>query len=622
MHNLWRRSLAGLLVLCMMSSLTACNGNNGNSGNNGERENAGTSVEKPAVETSMQPKTAVEAEINVEAVPGLSEDFLMGWDISTLTAEYASGVKFYDYEGNELAAMADFCQFAADCGITHARIRIWNDPYDAKGHGYGGGNCDIANAVAIADACKEAGLKVLLDFHGSDFWADPVRQLAPKAWKNYSVDQKCTALAEFITDALEQVSATGVDIDMVQVGNETNYGFAGEDDISNMVKLFAAGSDAVRAFDSDIQILLHFTDPQKGTMTDWAPRLEENVDYDILATSYYPFWHGSLSDLSGLLQDAAAASGKPVLVVESYYPYSTVNSDSGGTREYIGDLEWPINEQGQATYVRDLIDAANKGGSIGVFYWEPAWITVGDTTGLEGDELEAQLAKNNDIWEEFGSGWASSYAGKYDAEADGTYGGSDVETMAFFDAAGHPLPSLGVWKYVYTGAVTDREWDDTLPETSASTGDSYTAAEGNLIPADAASFKSGDDFVIDGAAISSIPAGDDPYDDEGSMHWWSESEVVTNSVTYTKLITLTKGKYKFSAYAQGMSGDKVTLQVLDADGKELFTGKSVTLADWINWKQPTVKFSLKKDTDVTLRVIVDIQTGGWGTVDCLELVEK
>lgn len=611
MCTLWHRRLAGLLALCLVFGLAAC----GSSDN----DNTNTSATDLSEEPPAEPGTAVAAEINIEAVPGLPENFLMGWDISSLPAEYASGVKFYDYDGNELSTIADFCKFAADCGITHVRVRIWNDPYDAQGHGYGGGNCDIANAVSIADACQEAGLKLLLDFHGSDFWADPARQLAPKAWLNYSVDQKCTSLAEFITDALTQVSATGVDIDMVQVGNETNFGFAGEDNFDNMLRLFAAGADAVRAFNPDIRILIHFTEPQNGTMADWAPRLDGSVDYDILATSYYPIWHGPLSDLADRLQEAARISGKPVLVVESYYPYSDVNSDSGGTLEYNGDLNWPFNEQGQATYVRDLIDEANRGGSIGVFYWEPAWITVGDTTGLEGAALEAQVAKNSAIWEKFGSGWASSYAGEYDDHARDWYGGSDVENMSFFDTTGHPLPSLGVWKYVYTGAVTDRIWDDTLPSTSTG-GESYTPTEGNLIPADAASFKTSDGFVIDGAAISAIPADDDPYDDESSMHWWSENEAVTNSVTYTEPISLAAGSYTLSAYAQGLAGDTVTLQILDADGNLLFVGEPVTMADWANWRKPTVAFTLETDTSVTLRIVVDIQVRGWGTVDCLELL--
>jgi arabinogalactan endo-1,4-beta-galactosidase len=120
------------------------------------------------------------------------------------------------------------------------------------------------------------------------------------------------------------------------------------------------------------------------------------------------------------------------------------------------ETQYPFSAQGQASFLRDLIDTVNEAGGLGVFYWEPAWITVGDTTGLSGDDYDAQVAKNKTLWETNGSGWASSYASDYDPDDAGKwYGGSAVDNQALFAANGKPLDSINVWKYVRTGAYTN-----------------------------------------------------------------------------------------------------------------------------------------------------------------------
>lgn len=239
-----------------------------------------------------------DAPIAVTKVNKLSSDFIMGMDISSMISELESGVVYRDYDGNELATLDDICRFIKEQGINHIRVRVWNNPYDANGNGYGGGNNDVAKAKEFADACRNAGLKMLVDFHCSDLWTDPGKQQEPKAWKGYTLEQKKEALNTYITESLNTIDPSKDVVDMVQVGNETTGGFIGETNVSNMCVLFSAGAAGVKTYNPDVKVVIHVESPHKRTMVTWAENLQNNnVDYDILATSYYPYWHGTLDNL-------------------------------------------------------------------------------------------------------------------------------------------------------------------------------------------------------------------------------------------------------------------------------------------------------------------------------------
>ncbi len=424
-----------------------------------------------------------DGEISVETINTLPDDFALGMDISSIVSEFNSGVTYQDYNGNTLYNVKEFCQFLAnDCGISHVRVRVWNDPYDANGNGYGGGNCDINTAVQIAEGCAAAGLKMLIDFHYSDFWADPGKQTAPKAWGSYSLSQKQAAIAEFTTNSLEKIRATGATVDMVQIGNETTAGVCGEWTTENMCKIFNSASAAIRALDKSIRIVVHVTNPEKGNVTTWAKNLDTyNVDYDILATSYYPYWHGTLSNLTQQLQTVRTTYGKDVMVAETSYAYTLEDSDGwqNTINEGSSDIDMPyeFTPQGQANSVRSVINAVNDAGGIGVFYWEPAWITVGDIRGLSGDAYTQQWNKNSLLWETYGSGWASSYSVDYDPDDAGLwYGGSAVDNEAMFYPDGSPISSLRVWQYV-RGNITTTEETTTTEPTTTSTESTTTTTE-------------------------------------------------------------------------------------------------------------------------------------------------
>ncbi|NTV39019.1 MAG: hypothetical protein HGA51_03545 [Demequinaceae bacterium] len=389
----------------------------------------------------------VQAGIHVDKVEGLSADFINGVDVSSVLSLEESGVVFRDAAGD----VADVFDVLAEAGLTHVRVRVWNDPYDANGNGYGGGDNSPARAVEIGQRATAAGLKVLVDFHYSDFWADPSKQKSPKAWAGFTVAQTVAAVGQYTADTLQAMKDAGVAVAMVQVGNETNNAVAGISGWADMSQVFSAGSASVRAVFPDALVAVHFTNPETaGRYANYAASLDAyGVDYDVFASSYYPFWHGSPESLTAVLKQVADTYGKKVMVAET--SWATTLEDADGHPNVI-DLPsettaYPVSVQGQATAVHDVIQAvANVGDAgIGVFYWEPAWLPVGPPSALEANKV---------LWEEFGSGWASSYAGEYDpADAGVWYGGSAWDNQAMFDVQGYPLESLNIFSYVRTGAV-------------------------------------------------------------------------------------------------------------------------------------------------------------------------
>ena len=394
----------------------------------------------------------------VSKVENLPEDFIMGMDASCVPSLEAGGVKYYDHDGNE----KDVYQILAENGVNYIRVRIWNDPFDAGGNGYGGGNCDIDNAVEIGKRAAEYGMKLLVNFHYSDFWADPAKQMVPKAWKGMSIDAKSEALYQYTKDCLRKLVDAGVDVGMVQVGNETNGAMCGESSSSlngwkKITQLLNAGAKAVREVCPNALVAVHFANPEKVTNYEsYSKNLDYyQVDYDVFASSYYPFWHGTLDNLSEVLSKIATTYGKKVMVAETSYAFTAEDTDFYGNT--IGEgggivKDYPFTVQGQANLVRNVIDTmVNKTtNAIGVFYWEGTWISSG------GENYEENLA----LWEKHGSGWASSYAKEYDPDDAGQwYGGCSVDNQAFFDAEGHALESLKVFALVREGNVVENKAD-------------------------------------------------------------------------------------------------------------------------------------------------------------------
>ncbi|WIM24362.1 glycosyl hydrolase 53 family protein [Microbacterium sp. zg-Y625] len=606
----------------------------------------------------------VEAGIVVAKVEGMPADFIAGADVSSAIALEQSGVVFRDTAG----APADLFDVLADAGITDVRVRVWNDPFDAAGNGYGGGNTDVARAVEIGERATAAGLGVLVDFHYSDFWADPAKQHAPKAWEGFTAEQTADAVGEFTESALADFVAAGVDVRMVQIGNETNGAVAGITGWAGMAQVFSAGSAAVRSAVPDAKVVVHFTNPETaGRYAGYARELaDRGVDYDVFASSYYPFWHGSLDNLTTVLSDVADTHGKQVMVAETSWAHTLEDGDGHGN---VIDLPseataYPVSVQGQATALRDVIEAVVEVGDagIGVFYWEPAWLPVGPPS---------QLERNRELWETFGSGWATSAAGEYDPDDAGQwYGGSAWDNQALFAFDGTPLESLQTFRYARTGATAPREvssveqpaitrqdGDDlALPDTVAVTYNDGSIEQQPVTWSDAADWITGPGvYRVSGATASghatvatvtvqavnhlrnpgfedadlsmwqssgplTLRAADDPRSGTRSGHFYAADAY---GFTLSQTVTgLPAGDYTASGALQGdgEGSGGVTLQLSSSLGDA--AEAPFALTGWRVWSEPqTGAVTIAEGDTLTVTVRADLPGGAWGTLDDLVLAE-
>lgn len=414
---------------------------------------------------AKMPTGVEKAEIYVEPIEGISDDFIRGVDISSIISEEQSGVKYYNEAGEE----EDIFKILADAGVNYIRVRVWNDPYNKQDMGYGGGTNDTAKAAEIGKRAAEYGMKLLVDYHYSDFWADPGKQKSPKDWAHKTYADKVQACYDFTYESLKTIIDAGADVGMVQVGNETNNGMAGETDFTRIAELMNQGSKAIRQlateYNKDIQVAVHYTNISDYNGIDGVlKKLEEHqVDYDIFGISYYIFWHGTFENLEAVMRNVVDNYGKKVMVAETSYAYTLEEGDGHGNSVGEADLNknYAATVQSQATAIRDVMATVAKVGenALGVFYWEPAWIPV-EVVDWNSDNWQATVDSNKLKWEEFGSGWASSYASTFDKDDAGQYyGGSSWDNQAMFDFWGHPLPSLNVFKWVKYGTECDLKVD-------------------------------------------------------------------------------------------------------------------------------------------------------------------
>ena len=618
---------------------------------------------------------AEESSLYVKKVENLPEDFIFGMDVSSVLAEEASGVKYYDFDGNE----ADLFRILADIGITHIRVRVWNNPFDDQGRGFGGGNCDAAAAAEIGRRAAACGLKLIVDFHYSDFWADPGKQMVPRAWKGMEIEEKTEAVYRYTLESLNRMKEAGADVAMVQTGNETNGAMCGEKTWMNIAFLMDAGARATREVYPEALVALHFANPENpDSYRTYAKKMdyyEKNglIHYDVFATSYYPFWHGTLENLSMILTEISETYGKKVMVMETSYPYTTEDTDFSGNTAGSGTAgDYPFSVQGQANSVRDITDTVVNGtpAGIGVVYWEGAWIAVGTKSWEE----------NHEKWEKYGSGWASSYAAVYDPDDAGRYyGGCAVDNQAFFDAEGKPLESLKVFRLMRTGneagitavaleepeVVCDLNAPLVLPETvnAIMTDNSRQAVPVNwslteeqdrqMHSSGAAKYEitgtaggmearcrvsmvefnylrdPGFEEGGDAWVITDLRKADELYIEDKKadslsgtkhMHFWSAAQ---NSVEFTLEQTvrdLPEGKFRFSLSIMGGDcGDTDIYAYVKVDGQETARSGQLPITGYNNWHEGVIpEFDHPAGSEVTVGIYVrcgGAGKGAWGKID-------
>ena len=419
-----------ILNAILIVSFVACSNNNHNNKQNSNEQNDAIYESTTPIHTSDIEDDRIESFLHIDKIEGLSDDFMLGVDISSIISLEASGRKFYDFDGKE----QDIFKTLSESGVNYIRVRVWNNPFDENGNGYGGGNCTVDTAIEIGKRAKEYGMGLFVDFHYSDFWADPGKQQAPKAWENETIEEKEKAIYSYTVESLEDIKENGVKVGMVQIGNETTGGICGEFEKENIYRLMKSAAKAVREHDSGIKIAVHYTNPEKQVYSYFAEDLKNyGMDYDIFATSYYPEYHGTIDNLKNELTKVHNITGKNVMIAETSWSYS-----------YNKNNAYASSVQGQADEISACVNAMTELGdyAVGVFYWEPAWI---DVPGISESE-------KNEKREEYGAGWASSYAGAYDPEDAGKYyGATSCIYTSLFDEEGHPLESLRTFLFVKYG---------------------------------------------------------------------------------------------------------------------------------------------------------------------------
>ena len=622
--------------------------------------------------TFSQPEGPEESTVYVEPVDGISDDFYRGMDVSAVLALENSGVKYYNFDGEE----QDVFMTLAQAGVNYIRLRVWNDPYDENGNGYGGGNNDVATAITLGQRATQYGMKVCIDFHYSDFWADPKKQFVPKAWEGIDIEEKSAALYNFTLESLTQILEAGVDVGMVQVGNEINNGMCGETDVANVRKLLTAGSKAVRevaaSSGKDILVAVHYTniDDMKKLDTLLTGLQVKEIDYDIVGLSFYPYWHGTMEDLKNAITHVRNTYGKKVYVAENAYCYTSEDGDgSANSIKGTDDLAegYSASVQGQANEVRDVCAAASEAGAEGIFYWEGTWIPVGPAD-----------ADNSAIWEKYGSGWASSYAGGYDPKDAGQYyGGSSWDNQAMFDFTGHPLASLNIFKYLKFGATAPLAID-TIPEivVSCNIGAEvklpdtvsiiYNDRSEEQVPVTwdaediaAIDTENGGEFTVagsldEGTEVTAIVTVErvnyvqnpgfedadtsmwtvtysgetnptdyqvkaaDAHSGEVAFHFWSGTSDMDFSIEQS-FTDLEPGTHELSAFSQGgdLAADASMELYAVVDGKELTV--PFMLTTYADWQNPTVSGIKVTDGTLTIGVRYQCNKNSWGTLDDLTL---
>jgi len=364
---------------------------------------------------------------------------ILGIDVSTYLEELSFGAKYYD--GDKQIDPLD--AFRAN-GVDHMRIRLWNDPFGESGEPYLAGSCDIDNYTKLAKLAKSKGYKILLDFHYSDFWADPAKQFIPKAWTAYNIEELVSAVYDFTKTSLIAAQNEGVLPDMIQVGNEITNGMLWpigklEDregrrgNYENFSRLVGAGCRACREIAPEAKIVLHLErSNDKAVYQEFFFEMQRaNIDFDVIGASYYPYWHGTPEELFENL-NACRHFGKELMVVELGYGFTTESYTLDGEkkrlvidaeRAYVKGFteKYPVTPEGQAAFVRDFLAGACKNGIDGVFYWEPLW--------LPGENIC----------------WASE-AGQSYIHEEGKSTSNEWANQCLFDYNGRKLPAFDEYK--------------------------------------------------------------------------------------------------------------------------------------------------------------------------------
>lgn len=322
-------------------------------------------------------------------VTDTTDVFYFGADLSYVNEMEDCGVVY-----KEKGATKDPYRIFADNNCNLVRLRLWHTPswYDTLNTGKR--YSDYEDVKKSIQRAKAAGMDVLLDFHLSDFWADPQRQWVPKAWEPVvnNLPVLKDSVYNYITQTLNSLNAAGLMPEMVQIGNETNRGILLAPPVNDAGwvldwnrngVLFKSAISAVRAVETNtgkkIKVALHIAGPADAK---WLMEGFWNAgvtDFDVIGLSYYWAWHKptSIGDAGNVLTELRQKyPGKDVMIFETGYIWTTQSNDQASN--IISEVQAgyaPASPENQQKWLVDLTKEVKKRGGIGVVYWEPAWVS-------------------------------------------------------------------------------------------------------------------------------------------------------------------------------------------------------------------------------------------------------
>jgi arabinogalactan endo-1,4-beta-galactosidase len=343
-------------------------------------------------------------------IPGRAALPIRGADISSLKKSEDMGGIYLNEQGTE----EDALRILSEHGMNYARLRVWPNSPD----GYHG----KAQMLEMARRLKALQIRLLVDFHYSDSWADPGKQYKPQAWEQLAFTGLKQALYAHTLDICQALNEQGTPADMVQIGNEITNGMLwpegkNEPSFNNLAALLKGGYRAVKESSPATQVMLHLDNGGNNTRYRWwfDQIIEQAVPFDLIGASYYPYWHGTLADLQANLDDIAKRYGRDIVVVETAYPFTAENNDyCENVITTQASPGYPFTPHGQARMLADvmaIVRAVPNGRGLGIMWWEATWTAVP------------------------GNGWDPAKPSC----------GNNWENQALFDYQDRPLPAMGLF---------------------------------------------------------------------------------------------------------------------------------------------------------------------------------
>lgn len=596
------------------------------------------------------PFTALAA-VQVNPIENLSTDFIKGADVSIMPELERNGTKFYD-NGIE----QDGLTILKNHGVNWIRVRIWNNPYVVGPEGVGGGNTDEAKAIEMAKRAKALGMKVLVDFHYSDFWVDPGQQKKPDAWKNDSGDKLVDDVYAYTAKVMQDFNAQGVTPDMVQVGNELNNGMLWpeaqltEDNPNGykfLAKLLNAGLQAVHDNDKDnkVKTMIHLAGVDVNLYHTFFDNLivkNKVNDFDIIGMSFYPFWHGTMDDLKNTMNDVSAKYNKDVIAVETAFGYTLEDADFeknnfGTNEEKVGGYKATV--QGQATGLRDVmatVASVNDNRGLGIFYWAPDWV-INEKVGWKSngggngwDNLTLFDTKGNALESMDTFNLVSDPNNQYIEPQVTTINTVDVKDVSLYSNVDLPQ-TVGV---VYSNDAVKNmsvKWDVTKPIFAKPGNYTISGTVEGLAQKAIANIEvknkmnlvlnsnfenetlNGWDIVGDSSAIN-LAWNQGDVRDKCAMHYWNNKPF--NVIIKQKLKGLSDGKYTLSCWTQGNGLASKYQLFVKQNGVEMTT--DIKDDGWNRWHQTSIKNIEVKNGEVEIGFILNGRPDTWGSIDDIE----